>query len=125
MIDLSANLPTRFMSSPCPAMPMTSVPKISGAMMDLIMRRKICESGRKDCAASGNIQPINVPIAMDIRIHLVSEMPRSVDQIVRGGVVVAMGGESDDLLHHTDLSASTKRASDLRASPNNMRVLGR
>ena len=48
MIERSASLPTRFMSSPCPAMPTTSVEKISGTISDLIMRRKIVDSTLSD-----------------------------------------------------------------------------
>src|SRR3954466_11697003 len=42
-MDRKASLPTRFMSSPWPAMPTTSVPKSSGTMSDLIIRRKIVD----------------------------------------------------------------------------------
>src|SRR5262245_8342955 len=73
-MDLSASRPTRFMSSPCPAIPMTRVEKMMGTMMDLIMRRKVVESGRSSCATSGNRQPISTPTAMPIRIHLVNEI---------------------------------------------------
>ena len=90
MIDLKASRPTRFMSSPWPAMPTTSVAKISGAMIDLIIRRKICENGRNDWDRSGRKYPISVPITIEIRIHFVRLMPRSLLQSV-GAMAVVMG----------------------------------
>jgi hypothetical protein len=50
MIDRSASRPTRFMSSPCPAMPTTSVLKISGTISSLIIRRNTVLSGLSDVA---------------------------------------------------------------------------
>ena len=76
MSDLRASRPTRFMSSPWPAMPMTRVAKMSGAMSDLIIRRKIVESGLRLVASSGASHPTSAPITMEIRIHLVTEMLR-------------------------------------------------
>ena len=73
MSDLSASRPTRFMSSPWPAMPTTSVAKMSGAISDLIIRRKMVESGLSSCDASGNAHPTSVPRTIEIRIHCVSE----------------------------------------------------
>src|SRR5690349_24163044 len=42
---------SRFMSSPCPAMPTTRVPKSSGTIKDLIIRRKTLESTLRSVAA--------------------------------------------------------------------------
>src|SRR6266516_501027 len=72
MIDFSASLPTRFMSSPCPAIPTTSVPNMIGTMIDLINLRKTVESGLRLSANAGNIQPIITPITIAIIIHDVS-----------------------------------------------------
>ena len=65
------------MSSPWPAMPMTSVPKMIGTMIDLIIRRKMVESGLRLYARLGFSQPIRTPTTMEMRIHRVSDMPRS------------------------------------------------
>ena len=43
-IERKASLPTRFMSSPCPAMPTTSVENRSGTISDLIIRRNTDDS---------------------------------------------------------------------------------
>jgi hypothetical protein len=53
MIDRSASRPTFFMSSPWPAMPITSVLKSSGTISDLIIRRKMLLSGWSWTAAAG------------------------------------------------------------------------
>src|SRR6266566_1517393 len=74
MMDLSANRPTRFMSSPCPAIPTTRVPKISGTMMDLIIRRKTVDTGLSVVANSGAYTPISTPTTIEIMIHDVSVM---------------------------------------------------
>jgi hypothetical protein len=42
-MDRNASFPTRFMSSPWPAMPTTSVANSRGTINDLIMRRKTVE----------------------------------------------------------------------------------
>src|SRR3954471_13036008 len=87
MIDLSARRPTRFMSSPCPAMPTTSVAKISGAMIDLIIRRNTLEIGLSVTANSGAHVPISTPTTIEIIIHDVSEMrrrPRKITAITIG-----------------------------------------
>ena len=76
MSDLSASRPTRFMSSPWPAMPTTSVAKMSGAISDLIIRRKMVESGLSCWDASGNAQPTSMPTTIEIRIHCVSDRLR-------------------------------------------------
>ena len=54
MIERSASFPTRFMSSPWPAMPMTSVLKISGTISDLIIRRKMFDRTRRSVPAKTN-----------------------------------------------------------------------
>src|SRR5215218_2768915 len=89
MIERSASLPTRFMSSPCPAIPTTRVLKISGTISDLIIRRNTfdstlrsvpakCQPGPVPLALSGKAQPISRPTTIEIRIHCVSEMRRTV-----------------------------------------------
>src|SRR5829696_4103190 len=76
MIDLSARRPTRFISSPCPAIPMTRLPKMIGTTTDLIILRKTVESGLRLVPRSGFSHPIRAPMTMKTRIHLVSEIPR-------------------------------------------------
>src|SRR5262245_3641865 len=61
------------MSSPWPAMPSTRVPNRIGTMIDLIIRRKVVDSGRSDWAKSGKAQPTMVPSTMENKIHWVSE----------------------------------------------------
>src|SRR6266540_2863339 len=82
MMDLSASRPTLFMSSPWPAMPTTSVPKMIGTMIDLIIRRKTVDSGFSVTAKSGNAQPTSTPIAIAIRIHCVREKRRRMRSII-------------------------------------------
>ena len=69
---------------PAPAMPATSVAKISGAMIILIIRRNSWLNGRMYLAHSGfvllTIAPTMIPRTRPIRICWVSESPR-----VRGG----------------------------------------
>src|SRR5665213_1010913 len=82
MIDRNASLPTRFMSSPCPAMPTTSVEKISGTMSSLIIRRKIVDRILSDAAskiglgapgtAFGNAIPTSTPTTIEMKIQCVS-----------------------------------------------------
>ena len=81
MSDFSASRPTRFMSSPWPAMPTTRVAKMSGAISDLIIRRKMVESGLSSWENSGNAQPTSVPRTIAIRIHCVSETLRRIVSI--------------------------------------------
>src|SRR6266480_4796274 len=73
MIDLRASRPTRFMSSPCPAIPTTSVPNMIGTMIDLIILRKTVDSGLRLSANVGNTQPMITPITIAIIIHDVSD----------------------------------------------------
>ena len=56
-----------------PAMPTTSVPKRSGAMIVLIMRRKMRLSTRAFTPAAGQSWPISAPTAIATRIQVVSE----------------------------------------------------
>ena len=77
MIDRNARRPTFFMSSPCPAMPTTSVENSSGTINDLIMRRKMFANGLRCGAKSGASHPIRMPITIAIRIHCVNPMPRN------------------------------------------------
>ncbi len=58
---------------PVPAIPTTSVPNKSGAMMDLIMRRKIVPSSAIFCAGSGKNAPKATPATSAIRIQAVSD----------------------------------------------------
>src|SRR3954447_10004674 len=57
-------------------MPTTSVEKMSGAMRDLIIRRKIAERGFSSPAVCGYAQPIRVPTTIATMIHCVSETLR-------------------------------------------------
>ncbi len=58
---------------PEPAIPYTSVPKINGAMMDLIRRRKMLLSGASFTATCGAVSPSAMPAAMPMKIQTVSE----------------------------------------------------
>ena len=60
---------------PVPAMPYTSVPKISGAMMDLIRRRKTLDSAAIHAALPtfGKTAPNATPNSMAMKIHAVSD----------------------------------------------------
>src|SRR6267143_669245 len=71
MMDFRASRPTRFMSSPCPAMPTTRVPKINGTMIDLMTRMNAVEIGSSETANAGNITPIATPANMATTIHCV------------------------------------------------------
>ena len=70
-MDFKASRPTRFMSSPCPAMPTTSVPKMSGTMIDLIIRRNTVEIGLRETANLGKKIPTTTPTTMAAMIHCV------------------------------------------------------
>src|SRR5262245_14160941 len=59
---------------PAPAMPTTSVANASGAMIDLIRRRKIWPSRRISLPAVGKIAPNAMPATSATRIQVVSEM---------------------------------------------------
>ena len=50
-----------FFRSPCPAMPVTSVPSISGATITLISRRKMSLNTRRCAANPGQSSPISSP----------------------------------------------------------------
>src|SRR5258708_1865400 len=94
MIERSASLPTRVMSSPRHAMSTMSVDASSGTIRDLIARRKMFDnSWRSDasnpfCPAgrAGNRYPIATPAIMATTIHCVWERRR---RPVRGGVGAA------------------------------------
>src|SRR3954468_17812580 len=80
------------MSSPCPAMPTTSVAKMSGAMIDLIIRRNTAERGLIAVANWGAYTPMSTPTTIEIIIHDVSEMrrrPRLIG-IVEAGSLLAV-----------------------------------
>ena len=64
LIDLTARRPMRLRSSPWPAMPTTSVPKMIGTTTDLIIRRKTVESGLSVDADVGR-----QPSEQDARAH--------------------------------------------------------
>src|SRR5689334_21072226 len=57
---------------PCPAIPTTSVEKMSGAMIERMSRRKIVLNGLSDAAAPGASQPTTSPAAMPTKIQCVS-----------------------------------------------------
>src|ERR1035437_10250315 len=82
MMLRSASLPTRLRSSPWPAMPTTSDPKISGTTMDLIREMKMVENGPRTVAMSvpGQYawlsQPITTPAIIATTIQVVSEILR-------------------------------------------------
>ena len=59
---------------PVLAMPTTSVPNSSGAMIDLIIRRKIVPSNPSSLACAGATAPNTMPPTRAIRIHVVSDM---------------------------------------------------
>ena len=79
MIARSPMRPTT-LTCPAPAMPATSVAKISGAMIILIIRRNSWLNGRKYTAHSGwvllTIHPAAMPIARPMKICWVRVMPR-------------------------------------------------
>ena len=60
--------------SPAPAMPCTSVAKISGAMIDLIIRRKTLLKMAIPCPASGKNWPTRIPATRPMTIQLVNEI---------------------------------------------------
>ena len=66
--------------------------RLATALKTTTQSVKNWENGRSDWEKSGKKYPIMVPMSIEIRIHLVSEIPRRVDQSVRGGVGV-MGGK--------------------------------
>src|SRR5947209_9404179 len=76
------------MSSPCPAIPTTSVEKISGTINSLIMRRKIVDSTLSDAASNagagcpgtafGNATPMITPTTIEMKIQCVSESRRKI-----------------------------------------------
>ena len=59
------------MSSPCPAIPTTSVPKINGTMIDLMIRMNAVEIGSSETANAGTMAPIATPANMAATIHCV------------------------------------------------------
>src|SRR5215510_16240579 len=96
------------MSSPCPAMPTTSVPKMSGTMIDLIMRRNTVEIGRIDTAKPGARIPSATPVTMATTIHCVS---------VRRRRKVHMGGVNDNRPKTEPASGGGASPLDERAAP--------
>src|ERR1700678_1555944 len=60
---------------PVPAMPYTKVPKINGAMMDLIRRRKTLDSAAIHAALPmlGKIAPTTTPTTIAMKIQAVSD----------------------------------------------------
>ncbi len=100
-MERNASLPTRFMSSPCPAMPTTSVENSSGTINDLIMRRNTVDRSWRSVASnplcaglSGKKCPASTPRIMEITIHCVCVMRR---RPVFGGVGAAEVGVSADM----------------------------
>src|SRR6266513_1836173 len=94
MLERNATLPTRFMSSPWPAMPTTSVPNNSGTISDLIIRRKTFDKTLRSVAAqswcaaralSGKSQPSRMPTTIETRIHCVNETRLNPDRAGPGG----------------------------------------
>src|ERR1700677_406978 len=58
---------------PCPEMPVTRVPKMSGATMTLISRKKISLNTRRCSANCGRSSPISPPRSMAKKIQRVSD----------------------------------------------------
>src|SRR5581483_6887509 len=88
MIDRRARRPTRFMSSPWPAIPTTSVANSSGTINDLIIRKNTDDRTFKSVAAqppcasradSGNAHPRAIPTTIEMMIHCESVMRRRND----------------------------------------------
>ncbi len=76
--------------SPVPAIPITSVEKMSGAITDLIRLRNRIERGRSAIPQSGFSQPKRMPRMRPMKIFVVSEtfgsaMARSVSVEIRLG----------------------------------------
>src|ERR1700683_4351789 len=61
---------------PWPAIPVTSVPSISGATITLIKRRKMSLNTRRCSASCGRSSPISPPSSMEKKSKKVSERPR-------------------------------------------------
>jgi len=61
------------LAEPEPAMPTTRVANSRGAMIDLIMRMKMFETGVRSLAWSGKKWPKAMPTTMAIKIQLVRE----------------------------------------------------
>src|SRR5438445_9765223 len=76
-MDLSASLPTAFMSSVCPAIPITSVLKINGTMMHLINRMNKSDKIPVWLAAAGNCQPKRIPAIIARTIHWLRDRRRN------------------------------------------------
>jgi hypothetical protein len=62
--------------SPVPAIPTTSVENSSGAMIILIIRRKVSASGRMSAPNDGHSQPMTTPTIRPIMIRAVGPGPR-------------------------------------------------
>ena len=60
---------------PVPAIPTTKVAKMSGAMIDLIRRRKMVPSRPSSFAGPGNAAPNATPATRAIRIQAVRDVP--------------------------------------------------
>src|SRR5258708_6664843 len=69
--------------SPVPAMPMTSVAKISGAMIDLIRLRNRIDNGRIAIPHSGRSAPSSTPAMRPMKIFVVRD---SFGRAMRGKV---------------------------------------
>ncbi len=62
-----------FFRSAWPAMPLTRVANSSGAMITLIICRKIWLRMRRLTAKAGKSWPISAPTTIDTRIHVVND----------------------------------------------------
>src|SRR4051795_7328357 len=69
---------------PAPAMPETRVPKRSGAMIDLMRRRKIVPRIARPTACFGKTAPKAIPATRAIIIHVVREMRFIVSSRLKG-----------------------------------------
>jgi len=82
--DLIASRPMRLRSSPCPAIPMTRVPKMIGTTTDLIIRRNMVESGLSWTATDGASQPSRIPAPIPRKIQWV-RLRRRAGALIPGG----------------------------------------
>src|SRR3954466_7089968 len=107
MIERSASFPTFFMSSPCPAIPTTSVAKSNGAINDLIMFRKIVAIGLRLTAKPGASHPSSTPTTIEMMIQWVSETRRKELAIeLSGERTTGTYSERPNQTHYADYAQS-------------------
>src|ERR1051326_1317560 len=79
-MDLRARRPTRFRSSPCPAIPTIKLPRMSSTTISLIIRRKMLDSGFSAAPTSAlshtswSSHPTTAPATVAMMIHWLSEI---------------------------------------------------